>query len=174
MPDTRYSNAPEPHQPWPPRSHPQRPSASRVLPIIGVVLGLLGLAMGVAAWFRAAPLGSAYSSTQMTEAKTTVCAAYSKALHSLRIAGNRKVDPADALPVAVNTRLAAVAVGNYLINTVAVNVAAPIDLQNSIRQLAQAYQDIALAQLADSSTADYEATAVAADKLILEIDGQCR
>ena len=175
MSQAPYGPTPATPPPWPPQAAPARRGASQLLAILGLVLGLLGLGIGTAAWFRAAPKPAAttYSDQQVAEAKQVVCEAYAKGVRSLRIAGNRKVDSLDALPIAVNTRLAEVTVGNYLINSVDANPAAPPELKDLIDQLAHAYQDIALAQLADASTEDYKPIGLAADKVIAKIDQIC-
>jgi hypothetical protein len=136
------------------------------------------LIAGVAAWFRAAPptqgASAVYSEQQVNEAKAAVCGDYRKAVRSFQIAGNRTVDnPADKLAVAVNTRLAEVAAGNYMNNSIDSNAAAPEDLKNLIRQLARTYQDIALTQLAEGTQADVEPFGDSADKVILDINKIC-
>jgi len=153
---------------------------SRLLPVLGVVLGSLGLIAGVGAWFRAAPSteGSAavYSEQQVSEAKKAVCEAYGKGLKAIQVAGGKKPgDPSDPLPVvAVNGRVAEVAVGNYLINSVGANKAAPPALGELISQLGQAYQDIALTQFADGSRADVAPIAEQADRAISKIEQICQ
>jgi hypothetical protein len=177
------SHAPyEPIPQAPPQwaQQPIQPSRapSRLLPVLGVILGSLGLIAGVAAWFRAAPptqgASAVYSEQQVNEAKAAVCGDYRKAVRSFQIAGNRTVDnPADKLAVAVNTRLAEVAAGNYMNNSIDSNAAAPEDLKNLIRQLARTYQDIALTQLAEGTQADVEPFGDSADKVILDINKIC-
>jgi hypothetical protein len=143
---------------------------------LGVVLGLLGLGMGAAAWFRAAPPDAAgkpvYTEQQVGEAKEAVCSAYARGVHSFQIAGSRKVDNhSETLAIAVNTRLAEVAVGNYLINTANAYPAAPYELRQLIEKLAQSYQEIALTQLAESS--DYKHVGLDADEAISKIEQIC-
>jgi hypothetical protein len=139
------------------------------------VLGLLGLGMGVAAWFRAAPPDTGkpvYTEQQMSEAKEAVCSAYARGVQSFRIAGSRQVgNDSETMAIAVNTRLAEVAVGNYLINTANANPAAPYELRQLIEKLAKSYQEIALTQLAESS--DYKQVGLDADEAISKIEQIC-
>ena len=153
---------------------------SQVPPILGAVLGSLGLIVGVAAWVRAAPANVAtnpvYSEQQVGDAKTAVCEAYAKGWRSLQVAGNQKRpdNPADTLPaVAVNGRVAEVAVGNYLINSADANPSAPTDLKTLMRQLGKAYQDIVLTQLAGGSRADVTPIGEGADQVRAKIEEIC-
>ena len=170
-----YSSVPQAGAPW----APPAPS-SRLLPVLGVVLGLLGLVVGTAAWFRAAPAYSdapPFSEQQVTDAKKAVCEAYVKGWHSLQVAGSRKKpdDPTDTIPVvSVNGRVAETAVGNYLVNSAEANPAAPEELKGLIRHLGQAYQEIVLSQLADGSKSDVAPIADEADRLREEIEAICR
>ncbi len=171
-----YGQMPATPPPWPPHVPPVGRSASRLLGITGLVLGLLGLGIGTAAWFRAAPKpeATAYTERQVADAKKAVCDAYAKGLRSIRTAGSKPVDPTNWLPVAVNTRLAEVAVGNYLVNTLDANPATSSELREAISKLAQEYQDMALVQLADGRNSDYESVTTAADEEISKISQTCQ
>jgi hypothetical protein len=178
------SHAPYEPIPQAPPQWAQQPVAqrapSRLLPILGVVLGSLGLVAGVGAWFRAAPshegAAAVYSEQEVSEAKAAVCEAYGKGLRAIQVAGGKKPgDPSDPLPVvAVNGRVAEVAVGNYLINTIGANQAAPSELGKLVSQLGKAYQDIALTQLGDGSRADVAPIAEEADRSIAKIEEICQ
>ena len=78
----------------------------------------------------------------------------------------------EGLAIAVNTRLAEVAVGNYLINMINAHPAAPYELRELIKELAQSYQEIALKQLAESS--DYKQLGLDADEAISKIEQVCQ
>lgn len=168
-----------------PATPPSRPlrleqpnrSASLWLGALGAVLGLLGLLVGVAAWYRSAPqkaVDAVYTEQQVADAKKAVCDAYAEGVRSFRIAADKNVDnPADKLPVAVNTRVAEVAVSNYLNNAVDANPAAPVELQRSVRQLADSYLHIALTQLAEGTVQDIEPFGLSADDAIAETNRTC-
>lgn len=118
----------------------------------------------------------AYSDQQVADATKAVCEAYAKGMRSIRAAGARKPDnPADQFPVtAVNIRLAAIAVGNSFFNAVSANPAAPLALSDSMSQLGQTYQDIALIQLADGQKADFDPLISKADKLVSQTEEICQ
>ena len=176
MSHAQYDPTPTAPPPWAQPAPARGAGIARLLPVLGVVLGLLGLGMGVAAWFRAAPADVAgqtvYTEQQVSEAKEAVCGAYATGVQSFQIAGSKNVDNhSEALAIAVNTRLAEVAVGNYLINMVNAHPAAPYELRELIKELAQSYQEIALKQLAESS--DYKQLGLDADEAISKIEQVC-
>jgi hypothetical protein len=178
MSHAQYDPTPKAPPPWAQPAPAQGAGIARLLPVLGVVLGLLGLGLGAAAWFRAAPadVGTpVYTEQQVSEAKEAVCDAYTLGLGSLRAAGTRKPDnPAEALPTtAVNIRLAEVAVGNSLFNALAANPAAPDELSDQVNQLGNVYQRLALVHLADGSREDFYPIAAQADELIPKIDQRC-
>lgn len=161
--------------PWPPPA--PSPGPSRLLPILSVVLGLLGLATGTAAWFRAAPSHSAapaYTEQQVADAKKAVCEAYAKGMRSIRTVGTVKVDPTNWFPTAINTRLAGFASATYMIDALGSNPAAPNGLQDMVRQVASAYRDIALSQLADGTPQDYQSDNDTVQELVPKIDLTCQ
>jgi len=176
------SHAPYEPIPQAPPQWAQQPVAqrapSRLLPILGVVLGSLGLVAGVGAWFRAAPshegAAAVYSEQEVSEAKAAVCEAYGRSLQAIRTAGTKPIDPQNWLPVAVNTRLAEVATSNTLINSLAAHPAASPELRQEIAKLAYSYQDMALIQLADGRLPDYQRQTNSADEAIAKIDELCR
>ncbi len=172
-----HSFAPQAGAPWPPPA--PLPGPSRLLPILGVVLGLLGLATGTAAWFRAAPSHSAapaYSDQQVADAKKAVCEAYAKGFRAIRVSGTKKPDtPDEILPATViNARVAEVAAANYFLNSADLNPASPPELLDLIRQLGAIYEDVAVTQLADGSRQDVHPIAAQADELMPKIDQLCQ
>jgi len=181
MSHAQYDPTPKAPPPWAQPAPAQRPGIARLLPVLGVVLGLLGLGMGAAAWFRAAPPDVAgkpvYTEQQVVDAKSGVCTAYAKGWRSLQVAGSQKKPegPPDTLPaVTVNGRVAEVAVGNYLINSVDANPAAPSELKKLVRTLGELYQEIVLTQLAEGSRPDVVPIAENADRVRAEIERLCQ
>jgi hypothetical protein len=93
----------------------------------------------------------------------------------MRVVAGRAVDnPAETLPIAVNSRLAEIAVGNYYINALSANPAAPSELQNLLRRLSQAYQDVALIQLADGTPLDYKSEKEVVNDSVAKLDQLCQ
>ena len=112
---------------------------------------------------------------QVVDASAAVCEAYTKGVRSMRVVAGRIVDnPADTLPVAVNSRLAEVAVGNYFINALAANPAAPPELQEPLLELARAYQDVALIQLANGTPSDYKSEKDIVNEAVAKLDQLCQ
>lgn len=170
-----YSSAPQAGASWPPPA--PLPGPSRLLPILGVVLGLLGLAAGTAAWFHSAPSHSdaiSYSEQQVADAKKAVCEAYAKGMRSIRTVGSVKVDPSNWFPTAINTRLAGFAAGTYLIDAQRGNPAAPSELRDLVEKVGTAYRNIALSQLADGTPQDYRSDNDTLQELVPEIDQTCQ
>ncbi len=179
MPQSQDDPAQSGSLPRSPRSPVPTRNASRLLPVLGVVMGLLGLLMGAAAWLRAGQSDVAappvYSEQEVAQATEAVCGAYAKGIRSMRVVAGRAVDnPADALPVAVNSRLAEVAVGNYFINVLSENPAAPNELRKSLSDLSQAYQDVALIQLADGTPVDYKPEKEVVTEAVSKLDQLCQ
>lgn len=168
-----YSSAPQAGAPW----APPAPS-SRLLPVLGVVLGLLGLVVGTAAWFRAAPAYSAapsFSEQQVTDAKKAVCEAYAKGMRSIRTVASRKAEnDAEKLAVVTNSEVGEAVVSSYFLNTLASNPASPMELQSSLRKLAEEYQNVALTQLADGAPSEYKSNIDEIDTEVAKIDLLCQ
>ena len=164
--------------PWPPQAPVRGRNPSSLLSILGAVLGLMGLIVGVAAWFRAAPSNAAsnptYSEQQVVDAKKAVCDAYAKGMRSIRTVGSVKVDPENWFPTAINTRLAGFAVGTYFLDSLDANPATPSELKNLVRKVGEAYREIALTQLADGTPLDYRSSNDTVEELVPKIDQLCQ
>jgi hypothetical protein len=115
-----------------------------------------------------------YSEQQVADAKRAVCEAYAKGIQALKVAGAKKPDPADWLPVAVNTRLAETAMGGFLVHVLDANPAVPSQLEELTRRLALNYQEMAVIQLADKMPAEFESNNRISADLISKIDQICR
>lgn len=172
-----YNPGHEATPPWPPQFAPPRRNVSRALGILGLVLGLLGLGIGTAAWFRAAPKPEAaptYSEEQVAEAKDAVCAAYARGEQAVQAAGAKTAQsPEDVLPIAVNTRLAEATLADHLKSELDANPATPRELEALMRGLTREYYEIALKQLSDGTAADIQPLAHVADDLISKIQQIC-
>lgn len=176
MSHVQYDHAPQ----SPPQDSGLGRGTSRVLPILGALLGLLGLIVGVAAWLRAAPSDSAlnpvYSEQQVADAKKAVCEAYEKGFRSIGVAVAKKPDEtAEPLPGALlNARIAEIAVANYFFHSLNTNPATPSAIKDLIRQLGESYQNIALTQLADGTREEVRPIAEYAGELAPKIEYLCR
>lgn len=160
---------------------PQAPvrRSPRWLPMLGVGFGLMGLIAGVAGCGRPAASSEAakpvYSDQQVADAKKAVCEAYAKGMRSIRIVAKRQpANDADRLGVAVNSRAGLVTVSTYFNDKLEANPAAPVELREQLAKLAQEYQEVALAQLADETPADYKSNLDTIDATVAEIDKLCQ
>lgn len=114
-----------------------------------------------------------YTEQQVIDATSAVCGAYTKGMQALRVAGEKKPDPSDWLPVAVNTRLAETAMGNYLINVLTTHPAVASNLRELTTELALNYQEMAIIQLADKRSPDYEPNNRRVGELVPQINQLC-
>jgi hypothetical protein len=179
MSHAQYDPTPKAPPPWAQPAPAQGPGIARLLPVLGVVLGLLGLGMGAAAWFRAAPADVAgqpvYTEQQVSEAKEAVCGAYNKGIRTIRIVASKRADnPADALAVAVNSRVGEVAVSTYFFNILEANPASPVELRTLVQGLANDYQNLVLIQLADGTPVDWKSTKDSIEDAAVKLDQICQ
>jgi hypothetical protein len=144
------------------------------------LITLVAVGAAVAAWLRpiphstsATPPAPTYSEQQIADAKSKVCAAYTKVGHVADMNASRTGgdDPTAQLAVAVNERQVFVAGGAYLLTVLSEEPATPVDLVTSVRKLTDLYQIIVLNGLAsDPSEPEKKATSDVAST----IDGLCK
>jgi hypothetical protein len=139
---------------------------------MGLVAGVAGCGRPAASSEAAKPV---YSDQQVADAKKAVCEAYAKGMRSIRIVAKRQpANDADRLGVAVNSRAGLVTVSTYFNDKLEANPAAPVELRELLGNLAQQYQEVALAQLADETPADYKSNLDTIDATIADIDKLCQ
>lgn len=178
------SHAPYEPVPQAPPQWAQQPvqpgrAPSRLLPLLGVVLGSLGLIAGVAAWFRAAPstegASAVYSEQQVSEAKAAVCEAFEQGQEALVAVGNKKSsNPSEGFAFAVNSRLAVDAVMDDLRALLLDNPATPEPSRNAIKKLIDNYQDLLFKTLSDKSGPELESTFGSIDASVLRVRESCK
>jgi hypothetical protein len=123
-------------------------------PMFVMLLVTLGaVAAAVAAWLRpmphnppVSPPAPSYSEQQVADAKSKVCAAYSKVQNvvTVNVARTAGDDPNSQLLIAVNQRQVFVIGSAYLMTTLAEQPATPADLAAAASDLAHLYQVITL------------------------------
>jgi hypothetical protein len=141
-------------------------------------VALVTLSTGMAACARPATSGDAakpvYSDQQVADAKKAVCEAYAKGMRTIRVVAKRQpANDADRLGVAVNSRAGLVAVSTYFNDKLEANPGAPAELKEQLAKLAQEYQEVALAQLADETPSDYKSNLETIDATVAELDKLC-
>jgi len=149
---------------------------------LAIALVAAGLAIGC--WFRPLPGTNApqkpptpnYTGAEITDAKTSVCAAYQKVNHALSVANARNggTDPTEGLAVATSTRQVLDAGSRYLLTKLAEEKATPTDLATAVRKLATEYQELTIDYLADVSDSDMQPSFHASDQATAKIDEICK
>lgn len=174
-----------PPPPVPPQwqfTGPSRPNQpSRWLAIASLALALVATGVAIGAWFRPlpshpAPAASTYSSQQVAEAKSKVCAAYSKVHKAIKASSARDIgnDPTAQLAFALNGRQALLAGSEYLRTILADAPAAPKELAATIRKLTDVFQELTVNYLNGLPDSEMEPTLRAGDEATLTIEGLCR
>jgi hypothetical protein len=82
-------------------------------------------------------------------------------------------DPALLLGVAANARLALYDGGQYLIKTLAQQPATPPDLSAAVRALVDAYQELAVAYMAEANDAEIQSSFQTLESAGSKVSGMC-
>lgn len=151
--------------------------------IIAIVIALIAIAVATAAWFKPAPKPEApaakvYSEQEIADAKKAVCDA-NDTVHStlMSTASQYAPDPNDStmkFALSVNGRLAAYAGGDYLYRQVAEHPAAPNELSDALKNLANAYQEAALAQIAQADRSKLDPIYKSMDAAAARVTEACK
>lgn len=148
--------------------------------ILGVAL-LVTLGVAIVGWFRpvpAKPPAAAtprYSSQQVADAKTRVCAAYEKVHHAVGLTSSRSSDdPTLHLAIATSGRQALDVGGNYLSTMLGQEPATPPDLAAAIRKLANTFQELTVDYLAEVSDSELDPLLRTSDQVSSTIESLCK
>jgi hypothetical protein len=153
---------PDPGQHWgPPPTAASYGSAPHIPPVglrrparwptlAALAIALVALAVGAAAWFRAAPHGNqpppkvTYTQQQISDAKAKVCSAVDK---FNRAVGVEKALPtsSDTLVTAVNSRQIFDVFSRHLLATLAEEPATPADLATAVREVGSTLEEVVIA-----------------------------
>jgi hypothetical protein len=146
-----------------------------------LVVGLLvTLAVAIVGWFRPVPVkpppAPVYSSQQVADAKTKVCAEYSK-VHNAIVATtsrDRGTDPIAQQIFGLSGRQAILAASAYLRTVLSAEPATPSELASTIRKLSDLYQEAAIDYLDSLPDAEMAPTVNATDEAALKIESLCK
>ncbi|MGH7042836.1 MAG: hypothetical protein ACREFY_11975 [Acetobacteraceae bacterium] len=152
---------------------------------ISLAIALVSLAVGVVGWFRPAPHNNeppappkpTYTDQQVTDAKTSVCAAFGKIDHALGVADALRSGASDStaqLAVATSTRQVFEVGSRYLLTKLTEEPATPPDLADAVRRLANSYQEAVVGYLADLSDSELRPSLNAGDEATLAIRRLCK
>lgn len=146
---------------------------------LGFALVAAGIAIG--AWFRPLPKNDpppapTYSSQQVADAKSKVCAAYAK-VHSAITASSARDEGTDAtskLAFALNGRQSLLAGSAYLRTTLSHAPAAPAVLTEKVQEITDLYQELVIDYLNSMTDKEMQPTLQAGDEVALKIEELCR
>lgn len=165
-----------------PFQQPKAPRTSKAPLIVGIAVGLIGIAVGVVSWFRpaAAPPPSAsaqpaaYSDKEATNAKKALCEAHQRVSRATSAAGAEKSnDPLTQFAISNSIRMTAALGADYLFRALEDHPAAPEDLADAMRQLAESYQDMLLLQVSKAENSEIDPIYAKIDQLDPEIEQRC-
>jgi hypothetical protein len=168
--------------PWLPAS--KRPT--QWLAGVSLVVALLAVCVAIGAWFHPLPddkpdtasHAPSYNTQQVADAKTKICATYEKVHHALVLSSARNdgSDPTAVLGVATSGRQVLDAGSRYLITKLSEQQAVSPELATAIRNLANAYQELAISYLdgLTNSDADLQPVLQAADDATATIERLCK
>jgi hypothetical protein len=169
--------------PWPAPN--ALPKPSRWLSFAALVIALIGVLLGVVGWFRPIshngrppnPPVPTFNGQQVANAKAQICDAYNL-VHDAVIINTHRPNPVPrdaigALAAAANGRLALYAGGDYLLNRLAMEPAAPADLAEAVRSLASKSKELGMVFLADKLDAIQDPLRRALDSDVATIDRLC-
>jgi hypothetical protein len=175
----QFSAAPPP---WPPAS--RRPTQWPAG--ISLVVAMLAVCLALVAIFhpltndKPTPVSPApsYTAQQVADAKTKVCAAYEKVHQALVLSSARNggSDPTAILGVATSGRQVLDAGSRYLITKLSEEQAISAELATAVRNLANAYQELAIGYLDGLTNSDTELhpSLQAADDAVATIERLCK
>jgi hypothetical protein len=155
-----------------------RPSRSPLIASIAIALVALGVA--ISSWFRPLPENKSaapnYTSQQMADAKSKVCAAFTKANNAVRAATARDKgsDYATQLASAVNVRQALLAGSQSLSTTLSEAPATPADIASNVHSLVDAYQALTIALLADAPEPEKSPILHSGDEASSSLENICK
>lgn len=173
-----YGPAPSGPAQWPVPSPSRGPS--RLPTVIAIVIAVIAVAVAIGAWFRPAPKPEApaaktYSEQEVADAKKAVCDAYDKVFHMLDVNSRKaSVNSADTFAVTVNSRLAIHTAGDYLMLILSGNPAVPSEFSNTVRELANAYQNIIIGQISDADQPQLDESYQKAEKIGDQVAQECK
>ena len=126
-----------------------------------LLISLIALAVGIAAWFRPTPPNDqpppkpAYTQQQIADAKSKVCAAFAK-LDRAGGVNNALPRGSDPVVAAVNSRQIFDVFSRYLSATLAEEPATPADLATAVRKQASTLEEVVILDQEGFSNSDPE------------------
>jgi hypothetical protein len=156
---------------------PRRPEASRwptYATLAIAVIAVIAVTLAALAYFHPAHNGATGIAQQGGDAKANVCSAYAAAHKAVIINTHlQSQNPDVQLAIAANARLALLGGGSYLQERLAANTAAPADLANAAKTLADTIQQLGINYLNDAAPDVQNALRKDLDNQITQINKLC-
>jgi hypothetical protein len=153
---------------------PRKPEASRWPAYATLAIAVIAVTLAALAYFHPAHNGAAGIPQQGGDAKANVCSAYAAAHKAVTINTHLESQNPDVqLAIAANARLALVGGGAYLQERLAANTAAPADLANAARTLADTIQQLGINYLTDEAPDAQLALRKDLDSQITQVNKLC-
>lgn len=146
---------------------------------LGIALVAAGIAIG--AWFRPLPKNDpppapTYSSQQVADAKSKVCAAFNDVHNAVRnnFARDQGTDPNQQLMVALAGQQALIAGSMRLQSILADQPPTPSDLASQVKKLIDIFQTLTIDYLNGRGSPEVDPSLRAGDAATLAIQGMCK
>jgi hypothetical protein len=170
---------PGPPPAWPPTA----PKQSRAPAVISLVIAVIALGLAIGSWFRP-PVANTppqtegtpqFSENEIDRAVTAVCDSYRKVREAITAAGGQtSEDPNVRFIIAVNARLAIHSNSSYLRQSLADNPALPPESARIFRDMAAAYDEILMGQLAGAPSDSFKEVNAKLDGTDVEAVEACK
>ncbi|WP_133251023.1 hypothetical protein [Mycobacterium montefiorense] len=148
--------------------------------ISSIAIALVALGVAIGSWLRPLPenksTAPSYTTQQVADAKLKVCAPFTKANNAVRAATARDKgsDYATQLASAVNVRQALLAASQSLTSTLNQEPAAPADIVSNTHSLADAYQALTIALIADATEPEKSPILHSGDEATSSLENLCK
>jgi hypothetical protein len=153
---------------------PRRPEASRWPTYATLAIAVIAVTLAALAYFHPAHNGATGIAQQGGDAKANVCSAYAAAHKAVIINTHlQSQNPDVQLAIAANARLALLGGGSYLQERLAANTAAPADLANAAKTLADTIQQLGINYLNGAAPDVQNALRKDLDNQITQINKLC-
>ncbi|EUA42124.1 hypothetical protein [Mycobacterium xenopi] len=136
----------------------------------------VGIGAGLISLIDARPANPTYTSHQVADAKSKVCAVYQEVHHAVGVnsARDKGTDPVQQLAVTATMRQAFLAGSLRLLTTLSDEPATPRDLAGAVHDLANVFQEVTVGYLDGKTNSELEPTLTAGDDATSRIERLCK
>ena len=147
---------------------------------MSLVIACVAIGIAIGAWFRPLPKNEpprapTYSSQEVADAKSKVCAAFDRVHQAVRLTSGRSSDdPTTRLAIATSGRQALAVGSTYLLAKLGEEPATPSDLAAAAHSLASAFRELAMGYLAELRDSELDPILRRTDQETLKIEALCK